>query len=53
MFISVTDPQLFNAWIEELKKESVKIRDKYTALLKTKKVKILCHLIIDELPKRV
>ena len=49
MFISVADPQVLNACIDEAKEEGVKVQEKYTALLKARGVKILCHQIYSGL----
>ena len=44
--VSVTDPQMLNVWIDDAKKESVKIREKYTTLLKARGVMMSCHQIL-------
>ena len=41
---------MFNAWVDEVKKESIKVQEKYAALLKARGVKILRHQIYWYVP---
>ena len=50
LFISVADPQVINMWIEEVKRDSIKIQEKYTSLLKARGVRILFHEIYSCVP---